>query len=231
MSVCSSSTAQQRGKDGCLWSEGRLQRRLDCEERVRSSDLLLSVLARVVGALGLLCVLDSVGGQSFVAPFFTAPRGQCCVFSLDVAVGQVGGHKRKYAVMVLSSSRAIVKVSMLSLLLGALFLSLGVWCSRSRFSRDGPDGAHLGPTGKKDSFSLRCLINGKSIKSVKAQRRSSVSKKLLDLKGESALACTFVVKTNLWTCRYVERFHIHRKRNFLRFLAGRVILSCFLSRV
>jgi len=27
------STAQQRGKDGCLWSEGRRQRRLDGEER------------------------------------------------------------------------------------------------------------------------------------------------------------------------------------------------------
>jgi hypothetical protein len=40
-------------------------------------------------------------------------------------------------------------VSMLSLFLGALFLSLGGWCSRSRFSRDGTDGAYLGPTGKK----------------------------------------------------------------------------------
>ena len=36
-------------------------------------------------------------------------------FSLDVAVGQVGGHKRKYAAMMQSSSRAGVKVSMLSL--------------------------------------------------------------------------------------------------------------------
>ena len=35
-----------------------------------------------MGGLGLLCVLFSVGGQSFVAPFFTAPQGQCCVFSL-----------------------------------------------------------------------------------------------------------------------------------------------------
>ena len=102
--------------------------------------VLLSVIARVVGALGLLDVLLSVGGQSFVAPFSTAPQGQCCVFSLDVAVGQVGGHKRKYAAMLLSSSRAGVKVSMVSLLLGALFLSLSGWCSRSRFSRDGPRG-------------------------------------------------------------------------------------------
>ena len=39
------------------------------------------------GSLGLLDVLLSAGGQSFVAPFFTAPRGQCRVFSLDVAVG------------------------------------------------------------------------------------------------------------------------------------------------
>ena len=63
------------------------------------------------------------------------------------------------------------------------------------------------------------------------QRRSIVSKKLLDLKGWSPLAGTFVVKTRLWTCRYVERFHIHRKRNLFGFLAGRVILSCLLSRI
>ena len=96
-----------------------MQRRVDGEERARSSALLLSVVARLLGALGLLDVLLSVGGQSFVAPFFTAPQGQCCVFSLDVAVGQVGGHKRKYAAMLQWSSRAGVKVSMLSLLLGA----------------------------------------------------------------------------------------------------------------
>ena len=88
MSVCPPpSTAQQRGKDGCLWSEGRRQRRLDGEERAGSFALLLSMVERLVGALGLLDVLLSVGGQSFVAPFFTAPRGQCCVSSLDVAVG------------------------------------------------------------------------------------------------------------------------------------------------
>jgi hypothetical protein len=52
------------------------------------------------------------------------------------------------------------------------------------------------------------------------QRRSSVSKKLLDVKGESPLAGTFVVKTRLWTFRYVERFHIHSKRNFLDFWRG-----------
>src|SRR5210317_2254085 len=103
-------------------------------------------MARLVGALGLLDVLLSVGGQSFVAPFFTAPQGQCCVSSLDVAVGQDGGHKRKYAAMTQSSSRAGVKVSMLALLLGAPNLLLGGWYSRSRFSRDGPQGAHLGPT-------------------------------------------------------------------------------------
>jgi hypothetical protein len=37
MSVCLSQ--QHSGKDGCLWSEGRLQRRLDGEERAGSFDL------------------------------------------------------------------------------------------------------------------------------------------------------------------------------------------------
>jgi len=70
-----------------------VQRSLDGEERARSFALLLSVIARLVGGSpGLLCVLLSVGGQSFVAPFSTAPQEQCCVFSLGVAVGQVGGH-------------------------------------------------------------------------------------------------------------------------------------------
>jgi len=45
---------------------------------------------------------------------------------LDVAVLQVGGNKRKYAAMLQSSSRAGVRVSMISRLLGALFLSLWV---------------------------------------------------------------------------------------------------------
>jgi hypothetical protein len=70
------------------------------------------------GSLGLLCVLLSVGGQSFVAPFFTLPLKDNVVFPpcLDVAVGRFGGHKRKYAAMLQqSSSRAGVKVSMLSL--------------------------------------------------------------------------------------------------------------------
>jgi hypothetical protein len=110
------------------------------------------VLARLVGALGLLDVLLSVGGQSFVAPFFTAPQGQCCVFSLEVAVGQVGGHKRKYAAMMAammqSSSRAGVQVSALSLPSRRPVLSLGGLCSRLDF-RGMDHGAHLGPTEKK----------------------------------------------------------------------------------
>ena len=64
-----------------------MQRSLDGEERAGSFAVLVSVMARVAGALGLPCVLFSIGGQSFVAPFFTAPRGECCVSSLDVAVG------------------------------------------------------------------------------------------------------------------------------------------------
>ena len=93
-------------------------------------------MARLVGALGLLDVLLSVGGQSFVAPFFTAPQGQCCVFPLDVPVGQVGGHKRKYAAMMQSSSKAGVKVSMLSLSFSSASFSLwDVGISQSRFSR------------------------------------------------------------------------------------------------
>ena len=94
-------------------------------------------MARLVGALGLLDVLLSVGGGLLSHPS-SLPLKDKVVFPLclDVAVGQVGGHKRKYAAMLQSSSRAGVKVSMLSLLLGALFLSLGGWCSGSRFSRD-----------------------------------------------------------------------------------------------
>ena len=158
ISVCSSSTAQQRGKDECLWSEGRLKRSLDGKERARSFALLLSVVVRLLGALGLLDVLLSVGGESFVAPFSTAPQALAqgyVVFPLcsDVAVGQVGEHKRKYAAMLQSSSRQASKCRC-SLSFSSFFLSLGGWCSRSRFSRDGPHGAHLAdsrPDGIKDS--------------------------------------------------------------------------------
>jgi len=56
-----------------------------------------------------------------------------------------------------------------------------------------------------------------------------------DLEGgvplESPLAGGLVVKTRLWTCQYVERFHILRKRNFFGLMAGRKALSCFPSRV
>ena len=100
------------------------------------------VIARLAGGLGLPCVLLSVGGQSFVAPFFTAPRGQCCVSSLDVAVGarwwaqaQVCGD----AAVVVEGRRQSVYVLLLYRrpvpLVGTL--RLGGWCSVS-FSRDGP---------------------------------------------------------------------------------------------
>ena len=140
MSVCLSQ--QLSGEDGCFFFA-----RVDCRgaSTARSAQGASLCLCSCDGeacwgSQGLLCVLLSVGGQSFVAPFFTAcPLKDNNVFPpcLDVAVGRVGGHKRKYAAMLLqSSSRAGVKVSMLSLLLGALFLSLGGWCSGSRFSRD-----------------------------------------------------------------------------------------------
>ena len=134
------------------------------------------------------------------------PQGQCCVSSLDVTVGQDGGHKRKYAAMLQSSSRAGVKVSMLSLpsrrpvpLFGWLVFSVSIFAGWPSWGASRPD-------GKKDSLKFR--------------GESSGSKKLLDLKGESPLAGTFVVKTRLWTCRYEERFHIPWKRNFLSFWRG-----------
>jgi hypothetical protein len=102
------------------------------------------------GAAGLTALCR---GAVFVAPFFTAPQGQCCVSSLDVAVGQVGGHKRKYAVM-MQSSRVGVKVSMLSLLLGALFLSLCSWCLGLDF-RGRPSWGASRPHGRKDSLWFR----------------------------------------------------------------------------
>ena len=109
----------------------------------------------------------SLSGGSLLLHPSSLPLKDNVVFPLclDVAVGQVGGHKRKYAAMIQSSSRAGVKVSMTSLLHGSLFLSLGNWCFRSRFSRDGPHGAHLGPTGKNNIIGKRQF---------EVQRRSSV---------------------------------------------------------
>ena len=166
MSVCSSSTAQQRGKDGCLWSEGRRQRRLHGEERALSSALLLSVVARLVGALGLLDVLLSVGGQSFVAPFSAAPQGQCCVSSLlgcrgwaswwaqtqvcgDAAVVVEG---RRQSVDDLPPSRRPVP------LFGWLVFSVSIFAGWPSWGASRPD-------GEKDSLKFR--------------GESSVSKKLL----------------------------------------------------
>ena len=129
MSVCLS---QQRlsGKDaGCLWSEGRLQRmtrRRGARRELRRACAL--VMARLVGALGAAFCTALCRGAVFCCALLHCPLKGNVVFSpcLDVAVGQVGGHKRKYAAMMQSSSRASVKVSKLSLLLGALFLSLVV---------------------------------------------------------------------------------------------------------
>jgi hypothetical protein len=118
-------------------------------------------MARLVGALGLLDVLLSVGGQSFVAPFFTAPQGQCCVFSLDVAVWRVGGHKRKYAAMMQSSSRAGVKASMLSLPSRRPLSLFGWWLvSFVSIFAGWPSWGASRPDGKKRQFEV--------------QRRSSV---------------------------------------------------------
>ena len=148
-----------------------MQRRLDGEERAGSFALLLSVITRVVGALGLLDVLLSVGGQSFVAPFSTAPQGQCCVSSLLGCRGwaswwaqtQVCGdgavvvEDKRQSVDDLPPSRRPVP------LFGGWW-----WCLRSRFSRDGPHGAHLGPTARR---------RGK--RQFEVQRRSNVSKERL----------------------------------------------------
>jgi len=93
-----------------------VQRSLGGEESTGSWTLLLSTIGRATGALGLLDVLFSVGGQSFVAPFSTAPSRTMLCFLLGCCqLGRVGGHKLRYAAMLQSSSRAGVKVSMLSL--------------------------------------------------------------------------------------------------------------------
>ena len=70
-------------------SEGRLQRSLDGEERVRSSDLLLSVVARLVGALwGCWMYCSLLGGSLLLHPS-PLPLKDNVVFPLclDVAVG------------------------------------------------------------------------------------------------------------------------------------------------
>ena len=86
MSVCSLSTAQRPRRmlveRGSTAEETRRR-----GARRELSPVLVCDSGTCWGSLGLPCVLLSVGGQSFVAPFSTAPRGQCCVSSLDVAVG------------------------------------------------------------------------------------------------------------------------------------------------
>jgi len=91
MSVCSPSTAQWRGRMLVeRGSSAEEPRRRGARGELRRG--CARVMARVVGALGLLDVLLSVGGQSFVAPFFTAPQGQWCVFFLDaVSLGELVG--------------------------------------------------------------------------------------------------------------------------------------------
>jgi hypothetical protein len=172
---------------------------------------------------------------------------------LDVAVGQVGGHKRKYAAMLQSSSRAGVKVSMISLLLGALFSlwvvgALGLdfrgmvlmgrisaRCDNRQFEvqrrsspcenvakkctplgTSGPEGPSLTPSsflsvlieilvgGQLRRLSVCCQCGDSMKTKVSFQEYSETNS--LPCKGESSLAGTFVVKTRLWTRRYVERF-------------------------
>jgi hypothetical protein len=69
-----------------------VQRGLDGEESTGSWTLLLSTIGRATGALGLLDVLLSVGGQSFVAPFSTAPsRAMLCFLLGCVGWGELVG--------------------------------------------------------------------------------------------------------------------------------------------
>ena len=140
------------------------------------------MIARIVGALGLLDVLLSVGGKSFVAPLSTAPQGQCCVSSLLGCRGraswwaqtQVCGDDavvvegRRQSVDALPPSRRPVP------LFGWLVFSISIFAGWPRWGASRPD-------GEKGSFEVK--------------RRSSVSKKLLDLKGESPLVGTFGFKS------------------------------------
>ena len=91
------------------------------------------MIARLVGALGLLDVLLSVGGQSFVAPFFTAPQGQCCVSSLFECRGwaswwaqtQVRGDD---AVVVEGRRQSVDALSPFSAPSFSLWVVVGVFC-------------------------------------------------------------------------------------------------------
>ena len=73
------------------------------------------MIARIVGGLWGCFVYLSLSGGSLLLHPSSLPLEDNVVFPLclDVAVGQVGGHKRKYAAMLQSSSRAIFKVSMM----------------------------------------------------------------------------------------------------------------------
>ena len=114
-------------------------------------------IARLVGGLWGCLVCCSLSGGSLLLHPSPLPLKDNVVFPLcfDVAVGQVGGHKRKYAAMMQSSSRAGVKVSMLSLLLGALFLSLGNWCFSISIFAGWPRWGASRPDVKKDSLKFR----------------------------------------------------------------------------
>ena len=125
-----------------------MQRSLDGEERAGS--FAVPVLLRWRGLLGLwgCFVCCSLSGGSLLLHPSSLPLKGNVVFSpgLDVAVGQVGGHKRKYAAMMLPSSRAGVKVCMLSLpsrrpvLLVGLVFSVSVFAGWPSWVASRPDG-------------------------------------------------------------------------------------------
>jgi len=84
---------------------------------------------------------------------------------LDVAVGRVGGHKRKYAAMMLQwSSRAGVQVSMLSLLLGGLILSLGAGVLSLDFRGLDPMGRISARRGKRQFLKFEVQRSQKKLK-------------------------------------------------------------------
>ena len=148
MSVCL--CLQLSGKDGYSWSDGRLQRMTRRRgARRKLSPAFVCDSEDCWGSLGLPCVLLSVGGQSFVSPFFTAPRGQCCVSSLLGCRGwaewwaqaQVCGDT---AVVVDGGCFKVMFLPPFSAPCSSLWLAGQHWCSRSLFSRDGTDGVHQG---------------------------------------------------------------------------------------
>jgi len=131
-----------------LWCKGCLRRGCDGEDRAGSSALVLSVMARLAGALGRLNQLVSVGGQSLLHPSLLS-LGQCSV--LEWMLSASAAYRAQTQVLICGGAAVVEgEYQIVADLISSGFLPpCGLVVSRfclARFSRDGTDGAHLGHT-------------------------------------------------------------------------------------